>query len=49
MERHSLRQRDLLEIFGNPSVTSEVFSGKRELSKEHIRRLAGRFAMPALP
>jgi len=27
-------------------VTSEVLSGKRELSKEHIRRLSSRFAIP---
>jgi antitoxin component HigA of HigAB toxin-antitoxin module len=32
---------------GNPSVASEVLSGKRELSKENIRRLADRFSIPA--
>jgi HTH-type transcriptional regulator/antitoxin HigA len=47
MDQHSLKQRDLLDVFGNPSVTSEVLSGKRELSKEHIRRLADRFSVPA--
>jgi HTH-type transcriptional regulator/antitoxin HigA len=47
MEQHSLKQKDLLDIFGSPSVTSEVLSGKRELSKEHIRRLADRFSIPA--
>lgn len=47
MDQHSLKQRDLLDIFGNASVTSEVLSGKRELSKEHIRRLADRFSIPA--
>jgi HTH-type transcriptional regulator/antitoxin HigA len=46
MEQHSLKQRDLLDIFGNASVTSEVLSGKRELSKEHIRKLAARFSIP---
>ena len=47
MDQHSLKQRDLLDIFGNASVTSEVLSGKRELSKDHIRKLAGRFSIPA--
>jgi HTH-type transcriptional regulator / antitoxin HigA len=43
MDQHGLRQKDLLDVFGSPSVVSEVLSGKRELSKEHIRRLSGRF------
>jgi HTH-type transcriptional regulator/antitoxin HigA len=47
MDQHSLKQKDLLDIFGNASVTSEVLGGKRELSKEHIRRLCDRFAIPA--
>jgi HTH-type transcriptional regulator/antitoxin HigA len=47
MDQHSLKQKDLLGIFGNPSVTSEVLGGKRELSKEHIRRLADRFSISA--
>jgi len=47
MDQHSLKQKDLFDIFGTPSVTSEVLSGKRELSKEHIRRLATRFSIPA--
>ncbi len=47
MDQHSLKQRDLLDVFGNASVASEVLSGKRELSKEHIRRLADRFSIPA--
>lgn len=43
MDQHSLRQKDLLDVFGTPSVISEILSGKRDLSKEHIRRLSGRF------
>jgi HTH-type transcriptional regulator/antitoxin HigA len=43
MEQHGLRQKDLLDVFGTRSVVSEVLSGKRELSKEHIRRLSARF------
>ena len=46
MDQHSLKQKDLVDIFGTPSVTSEVLSGKRELSKEHIRRLSSRFSVP---
>jgi HTH-type transcriptional regulator/antitoxin HigA len=47
MDQHGLKQKDLLDIFANASVTSEVLSGKRELSKEHIRRLTERFSVPA--
>jgi len=47
MDQHGLKQKDLLDIFGNASITSEVLSGKRELSKEHIRRLSNRFYVPA--
>jgi len=43
MEQHGLKQKDLTDIFGARSVVSEVLSGKRELTKEHIRRLIRRF------
>lgn len=46
MDQHHLRQKDLLDVFGTPSIASEVLSGKRELSKEHIRRLSERFSVP---
>ena len=39
----TMSQKDLTDIFGTPSIASEVLSGKRELSKDHIRRLATRF------
>jgi HTH-type transcriptional regulator/antitoxin HigA len=45
MDQHSLKQKDLTDIFGTPSITSEVLSGKRELNKEHIRRLSKRFGV----
>jgi HTH-type transcriptional regulator/antitoxin HigA len=45
-DQHSLKQKDMLDIFGNASIASEVLSGKRELSKAHIRRLAARFSIP---
>ena len=40
MEQKGLRQADLLPVFGSRSVASDALSGKRELSKTHIRRLA---------
>ncbi len=40
MEHKGLRQADLLPVFGSRSVASEVLTGKRELSKAHIRGLA---------
>ena len=43
MEEHGLKQKDLIEIFGSRSTVSEVISGKRELTKEQIRRLSQRF------
>lgn len=43
MDQHGLKQKDLVDVFGTPSVVSEVLSGKRDLSKEHIRRLSERF------
>ena len=43
MDQHGLKQKDLVDVFGTPSVASEVLNSKRELSKEHIRRLSVRF------
>lgn len=43
MEQHGLKQKDLITEFGTPSIVSEVLSGKRELSKDHIKRLSERF------
>ena len=43
MRANGLRQKDLVKVFGTPSIVSEVLSGKRALSKEHIRRLSDRF------
>ena len=46
MEDRSLRQRDLLTVFGSSSVASDVLNGKREISKLHARRLAEFFHVP---
>lgn len=43
MEENDLKQKDLLDVFGTESAISQVLSGKREFSKEHIRGLANRF------
>jgi HTH-type transcriptional regulator / antitoxin HigA len=43
MEQHGLKQKDLVDVFGTRSIVSEVLSERRELSKEHIRRLSRRF------
>lgn len=43
MEQHDLRQKDLADVFGTPSIVSEVLNGKRELNKEQIARLSARF------
>ena len=43
MRANGLRQKDLVDVFGTESIVSEVLIGKRELNKEHIKRLSERF------
>ncbi len=43
MDQRGLRQADMLPVFGSRSIASEVLSGKREPSKNHIRKLADFF------
>ena len=43
MLANELKQKDLLDVFGTPSIVSEVLRGKRQLTTEHIRRLSRRF------
>jgi HTH-type transcriptional regulator/antitoxin HigA len=43
IDQHGLLQKDLADVFGTPSIVSEVLSGKRELNKDHIKRLSRRF------
>ncbi|MGA7559866.1 MAG: hypothetical protein WCF61_15015 [Terriglobales bacterium] len=40
---NNLKQKDLLDVFGTPSIVSEILHGKRQLTTEHIRRLSRRF------
>ena len=42
-QAHALGQKDLVSVFGTPSIVSEVLSGKREMNKDHIKRLSARF------
>ncbi|HET9184084.1 MAG TPA: transcriptional regulator [Candidatus Angelobacter sp.] len=43
MDEHSLRQKDLVDVFGTESIVSDVLNGKRDLTKDHIMRLSARF------
>lgn len=43
MDQHKLKQVDLLDIFKTKSIISEILSGKRNLTVEHIKKLSKRF------
>jgi HTH-type transcriptional regulator/antitoxin HigA len=43
MLANGLKQKDLVDVFGTPSIVSEVLHSKRQLTTEHIRRLSRRF------
>lgn len=43
MESRELTAKDLWDVFGSKGVTSEVLSGKRSISKTHIKKLAAFF------
>ena len=43
IEAKGLKQKDLVDIFGTPSIISEVLRGKRKFTTEHIRKLSRRF------
>lgn len=40
---NGLKQKDMVDVFGTPSIVSEVLKGKRGLTVEHIKRLCRRF------
>lgn len=49
VEANNLKQIDLLDIFGSKGIASEVFNGKRQISKTHAIKLGKRFNVdPAL-
>jgi HTH-type transcriptional regulator / antitoxin HigA len=43
MEEHDLKPKDLWDLFGSKGVTSEIFSGKRGISKAQAVKLGERF------
>ena len=43
MEARNLTQKDLWKVFGSKGITSEVFHGKRAISKTQAKKLAGFF------
>lgn len=43
IEANGLKQKDLVDVFGTPSIISEVLNGKRGLTIEHIKKLSRRF------
>lgn len=47
MEAHGLSQKDMWKIFGSRGITSEVFHGKRSISKAQAKRLAAFFHVSA--
>jgi HTH-type transcriptional regulator / antitoxin HigA len=47
MEARSLTQKHLWKVFGSKGITSEVFHGKRSISKAQAKKLAAFFHVPA--
>ncbi|HZI57489.1 MAG TPA: transcriptional regulator [Verrucomicrobiae bacterium] len=43
MESNGLKQKDLVDVFGAESTVSAVLNGKRDMTREHIKRLSRRF------
>jgi HTH-type transcriptional regulator/antitoxin HigA len=43
MEARNLTQKDMWKIFGSKGITSEVFHGKRSVSKTQAKKLAAFF------
>ena len=46
-EARNLTQKDLWKIFGSKGITSEVFHGKRGISKTQAKKLAAFFGVSA--
>jgi HTH-type transcriptional regulator / antitoxin HigA len=43
MQANGLKQKDMVGVFGAESTVSAILSGKREMTREHIKRLTKRF------
>jgi HTH-type transcriptional regulator/antitoxin HigA len=49
MDQHNLNTTDFKNEFGGKSMVSQVLSGGKQLTRNHIERLAKRFGIsPAL-
>ena len=47
LEANGLKQKDLVgDVFESASVVSEILSGKRSFTLDHIKRLSSRFNVP---
>lgn len=46
LELHDMKQKDLVSIFKTKSIVSAVLNGKRQLTTEHIDKLATLFHLP---
>ncbi len=47
MEARNLTQKDLWKVFGSKGITSEVFHGRRSISKTQAKKLAAFFHVSA--
>lgn len=47
MESRNLTQKDLWKVFGSKGITSEIFHGKRSISKTQAKKLAAFFHVSA--
>jgi len=47
MDRHRLKQKDLVPELGSESNVSQILNGTRNLTLPHIHALAARFSIPA--
>ncbi|HEX7287209.1 MAG TPA: helix-turn-helix domain-containing protein [Candidatus Angelobacter sp.] len=43
MQANELKQKDLVNVFGAESTVSAILRGKREMTREHVKRLSKRF------
>lgn len=45
LDANDLKQKDLAPLFGSESIVSEILSGKRRLTRDHIEKLSERFQL----
>jgi HTH-type transcriptional regulator/antitoxin HigA len=47
MEQNGYKQADMIDVFGSSGRVSDVINRKRGISKNHARKLADKFNVPA--